>query len=264
MLSANFSTIAVECQAEEYIRIYQLLRYEQLLTLLNLCASNSEPGLINVLNAEGATTVERSALVRHGEKARHRASKRKSEPVLSLPLDALVWRKRESDGALVPNKGLSHPVCAVKVDVQGHELPVLQGLTETLRRYRPVVYWEFELRLGLTAFGPLPFLESLGYTCVPNERIKHQSGGLMPCRSGVCDVTCSVDKNAAELATWLEDWVHANSGRRIAPRFVGTRRSDGRTRSWEEMEATRSEREAKRKATSEAGDSAAGAGNVAG
>ena len=237
MLTKNFSTIAVECQAEEYIRIYQLLRYDPLLTLLNICASNKGPGLINVLNAEGATTVEPSALRRHGEMARHRASKRKSEPVLSMPLDALIWHKRE-DGAVVPADGLKHPVCAVKVDVQGHELPVLQGLSETLRRYRPVVYWEFELRLGPTAFGPLPFLESLGYACVPNERIWHKSGGLMPCSSGICDVTCAVDMMHAEIAQYLERWMLDNGGKRhIADRYKGTRRNDGRTASSEEREA---------------------------
>lgn len=241
MLTANFSTISIECQAEEYIRIYELLRYDPKLTLLHLCASNHErgPSIVNVFNAEGATTLERSALNRWGEMQRHRASKRKTEPVLSMPLDILVWRHAE------PNSGIEHPVCVIKVDVQGHELPVLEGFTETLRRYKPVIYWEFELRLGLTAFGPLPFLESLGYTCVPNERFKHPKG-IMPCREGICDLTCSSDWSAEQMTGFLTEWVRVNGpNKKIAPQYQHTRTSSGRTATQEEKAHLQEERRKK-------------------
>lgn len=106
---------------------------------------------------------------------------------------------------------------------------MLQGLKQTLLRYKPIVYWEFETRLGATAFGPLPFLESLGYACVPNERAHHKSG-VMPCKSGICDVTCSMSLSRGSMISYLEGWIQTNGrSKRIHPRYGATRRKDGRT-----------------------------------
>lgn len=106
MLTANFSTLSIECQTEEFIRIYELLHLDNKLTLLNLCATSDGPAVKSLYNAEGATTLERSALSRPGENRRHQAARRKIEPILSLPLDTLIWKP---DGT--PNSGIDHPVC---------------------------------------------------------------------------------------------------------------------------------------------------------
>ena len=55
----------------------------------------------------------------------------------------------------------------VKLDTEGHELPILRGGVETLKRCRPVVIVEQKKghaqRFGLGERDAVPFLESLGY-----------------------------------------------------------------------------------------------------
>jgi FkbM family methyltransferase len=62
--------------------------------------------------------------------------------VLCLPLDAIP---------------IPHPVRLVKVDAEGHELPVLQGMAKLLQRDRPILIVE------VTASNTVQFLLQCGY-----------------------------------------------------------------------------------------------------
>ncbi|GAB4092710.1 FkbM family methyltransferase [Flaviaesturariibacter terrae] len=66
------------------------------------------------------------------------------------------------------------PVHLLKIDVEGGELAVLRGATEVLRRYRPVVIFEFGLG-GSDIYGSTPeilwdFFSALGYHISLMER----------------------------------------------------------------------------------------------
>lgn len=73
--------------------------------------------------------------------------------VLTAPLDELLDESRRID--------------FVKLDVEGHEYPVLKGMAETLRRYRPHVHVEVNMstsdRAGIGYLDPISFLASLDY-----------------------------------------------------------------------------------------------------
>jgi hypothetical protein len=187
-----------------------------------MCASNDGPGINILYNAEGATTLQRGTLNHHGERARHQAALRKTVPVIAMPLDMLLWRKAAAGRTdLEPSKEMVHPVCGVKVDVQGHEKAVLEGLTETLRRYRPVIYYEFEARFGMT-YGTKAFIEGLGlgYICLPDEQAKPRFRQMppMPCKSGYCDVICAANTSVNQTVAYMRNWIEMNTGKpRIRP-----------------------------------------------
>ena len=219
ILSADYHAIAVECQPDEYVRLHQHWKYNSNVTLLNMCASNDGPEVKILYNAEGATTLQDGTLNHHGERLRHRAALRKTVPVIAMPLDMLLWHKGAA--GLEPSKELVHPVCGVKVDVQGHEKAVLQGLTETLRRYQPVIYYEFEGRFAMS-YGTKEFIEGLGlgYICLPDERGKPRAAHLppMPCKSGYCDVICAANTSVNQTVAYMRNWIDTNTGSpRIRP-----------------------------------------------
>lgn len=54
-------------------------------------------------------------------------------------------------------------VDVVKIDVEGHELAVFEGMVETLRRLGPVLVFESGVGERKKAQPPLEFLESVGY-----------------------------------------------------------------------------------------------------
>lgn len=49
------------------------------------------------------------------------------------------------DSFLSTNKKYNNhqlPICLIKIDVEGHEFEVLEGATETIRKYQPIIYIE--------------------------------------------------------------------------------------------------------------------------
>ena len=222
--------IAVECQPDEYVRLHARWRLDRNVSLFNLCAGNVGPRVSVIYNADGASTMIHDNAVGHsGERRRYLHSDRKGTPVIMMPLDQLVWggalpaeagqvRSAPSDTyvqALVPPRldYLPHPICAVKVDIQGFERAALEGLRVTLQRYKPVVYYEFDHRFHANAIatggGVTQYLQRFGYVCVPNDQLSVESSTkashhTWPCALGYCDVLCSAQfSTERELLRWM-------------------------------------------------------------
>lgn len=57
---------------------------------------------------------------------------------------------------------LNDPIVAIKIDVEGHEPNVIRGLTETIQKHQPIIYWEaFNIN---TVNQSKIVLKQLGYT----------------------------------------------------------------------------------------------------
>jgi len=53
------------------------------------------------------------------------------------------------------------PIAMIKIDVEGMEPKVIQGLADTIRRYRPFIFWEASSKEG--AFTTASILKEMGY-----------------------------------------------------------------------------------------------------
>lgn len=80
---------------------------------------------------------------------------------------------------VVPSCLNGRPIELVKVDVEGHELPVLVGMRELLSKHRPIVLFEYHMELNSGA-TPLDELRDLGYEhFYVVERNSNLSGNLI-------------------------------------------------------------------------------------
>ncbi|HYE50112.1 MAG TPA: FkbM family methyltransferase [Azospirillaceae bacterium] len=69
-------------------------------------------------------------------------------------------------------------VAFVKIDVEGHELPVLQGAADLIRRCRPVLLVEIEERHNPGSFARVvSYLEAFGYRC---HAVDPRTGAVAP------------------------------------------------------------------------------------
>ena len=137
ILNESMYAVAVECQPDEYVRLHEKWRLELNVSLFHVCAGNVGPKVSIIYNADGASTMIHENAVGHGgERYRYLRSPRKGTPVIMMPLDQLVWGAplpptvggwpstapvAKAVQALVPPKllNLPHPICAIKVDIQG-------------------------------------------------------------------------------------------------------------------------------------------------
>ena len=143
--------IGVECLESAY---RELLNMSHIMenpnaTLLHVCASKStrmaELNLAgdssSLIEANVAKGWELKKVPKHG---------RVREPVILLPLDKLL--------------PTAECVAVIKVDVQGTEYEVLQGLRRTIVRDRPLISYEDDAKfLNSSDLGRM--LRELGYSC---------------------------------------------------------------------------------------------------
>ncbi|MBF0478245.1 MAG: FkbM family methyltransferase, partial [Candidatus Omnitrophica bacterium] len=64
----------------------------------------------------------------------------------------------------------NQPPHLIKIDVEGHELKVLQGMTETMRQYHPILFVELHPTLCDTIPKIFDLLSSEGYACYDLNR----------------------------------------------------------------------------------------------
>jgi FkbM family methyltransferase len=85
----------------------------------------------------------------------------------SLQLDAnpeFITREVEVDLRPVDSLHFEH-LCCIKIDVEGHELSVLNGARKTLEKFRPTVIIECEERHNVGAISAMAaFFDKLDYT----------------------------------------------------------------------------------------------------
>mmetsp|Transcript_45990 Transcript_45990/g.98077 ORF Transcript_45990/g.98077 Transcript_45990/m.98077 type:complete len:223 (-) Transcript_45990:292-960(-) len=142
--------IGVECLESAYHELRMSPQLEHLnATLLHICASNSTR--IAELNlARDSSSLIEDNVAAGAELKKVPKTGRAREPVVLVPLDQL----------LPP----AEHVAVIKVDVQGGEYEVLQGLLQTITRDRPVIGYEDTPRFK--KHGNVDsLLTRLGYVC---------------------------------------------------------------------------------------------------
>ena len=170
-LSYNFSSVAVDCQQSEFVRLVAMFGENENVVLVNACANKAgEYGFKELYQALGSSSMSKSNIMDHGE--RRKVEKRRKVTVLSTPLDPYVT-------------SLNRPVCGIKVDVQGMEGPVLDGLGKTIDLYHPIIHMEYDYRWRYTNTSEaVEALHNKGYQCKPKA-----------CK--ICDMVCWHDGTTA-------------------------------------------------------------------
>jgi FkbM family methyltransferase len=174
----GYRVLAVECLVPEYMRLQALWLSDPMITLLSGCASDTV-GLHAFHHASAGSSMHASAIAGEAEMRMHKKTKGlRVTNVPSFPLDPML-----EAGPLA-----TEPLCVLKIDVQGHEIFVLRGVTKAIIRHRPVVIFEYDPRFGPQVNETVPYMRGLGYDCaVPNP-------GKGPGRHcSVCNVLCMPD-----------------------------------------------------------------------
>lgn len=148
-LSHGRRVVGVECLASAY---NELLQAEEIInnpnaTLLHVCASNSTRMAELNLASDSSSLIEANVASGLEFKKVPKAG-RTRESVVLVPLDELL--------------PVQERVAVIKVDVQGLEYEVLQGLLRTIRRDHPVIGYEDSP--DFEKHGTIDWKE-LGYFC---------------------------------------------------------------------------------------------------
>ena len=84
--------------------------------------------------------------------------------------------------AVVPDNA---SVALLKIDTQGHELQVMEGLRSSIERHRPVVIFEWDPRFGPFVNMTIPWIRTLQYDCAVPKPGKAPIGDC-----SVCNILC--------------------------------------------------------------------------
>ena len=144
--------IGVECPESAYHELRNVPHIEKHpnATLLHVCAGNSTRMAELNLARDSSSLIEDN--VAHGkERAKVPTTGRVREPVVLVPLDQLLPPAEQ--------------VAVIKVDVQGGEYEVLQGLLQTITRDRPVIGYEDAGPKFKKHGNVRSLLKPLGYVC---------------------------------------------------------------------------------------------------
>ena len=175
-LHEGYRVVAVECSADAFRAFERVYGTNEQVTMHYGCAS-SQTGNATLHLASDSSSLRRAAVTTRREELRKRpkGNRRKSMTVPQLVVDQLLAPFHE-------------PVCAVKVDVQGHELSVFKGMEQTFAKHRPVLYFEHAIvNLGAEdAKELIPFIRAKGYHC-------------FPLHCDYCNVLCTPDRQGARV-----------------------------------------------------------------
>ena len=152
--TTGYAVLAVECLDREATRLAARWARQPRVRLVRGCASNTAR-LLELHLADDSSSLHENAVAASAlEVAKARREAARTQSALSFPLDSIL-------------SSAQAPVCAVKIDTQGHELYVLHGLRNTLRQHRPVLTFEVDVRFGAHVREVLPWVQRRGYVCRP-------------------------------------------------------------------------------------------------
>jgi len=172
----GYDVLSVECLVREYSRLADIWKDEEKITLLSGCASN-RLGLMTFHQADASSSLHAEAVSGGPEAAKFSQDGSKTSRALTFPLDQLI----ESTYA-------DKRLCVVKIDTQGHELQVMEGMRASIERHRPVVIFEWDTRFGPFVNLTVPWIRSLAYDCAIPVPRKAPIGDC-----SVCNVLCMPD-----------------------------------------------------------------------
>ena len=163
-LSVNFSTFTVECSPEN--KLAHVFAERGLLNkstdapwveFHTACASDSSGSAI-LYDASDSSSLHLRAVLGEKERNKFQKTRKASHKVQLLVIDHFMGRRSE-------------PICAVKVDAQGHDFAVLRGAKATIVRHRPVLYFEHSVSMlgELETKRFLPWVRAMGYQCMPRN-----------------------------------------------------------------------------------------------
>lgn len=124
-------------------------------------AASDKPGtaILRVPISRGALQTTRSTISPRNAFDGLDVSGTEEIEVKSGPLDALVTSELRE----------GRPITVVKIDVEGHEFPVLSGARGLLEIFRPGIYVELENRHGTNTADALDLLDRLDYEVVRRQ-----------------------------------------------------------------------------------------------
>ena len=147
----GYDVLSVECLVSEYSRLAEIWKDNPKITLINGCASN-RLGLQTFHLASGSSSLHKEAISDGSERDKASSDGFKTSRTLTFPLDQLV-------------ESYAKRLCVLKIDTQGHELMVMEGLRSSIERYRPVIIFEWDPRFGPFVNMTIPWIRSLSYDC---------------------------------------------------------------------------------------------------
>ena len=153
----GYQVLSVECLKSEFIRLQKMWDSNDMITLLNGCASNTL-GLQTFHQAAASSSLHQEAISGGPEYIKAKKGGFNVKRTLTFPLDPIVEGYKDTR------------VCVVKIDTQGHELAVMMGLQSTISKHRPVVLFEYDPRFGPLVNKTVPWMAGLSYDCaVPGD-----------------------------------------------------------------------------------------------
>jgi len=172
----GYDVLSVECLVSEYSRLAEIWKDEEKITLLSGCASN-RLGLMTFHQAAASSSLHAEAVSGGPEKDKFTQDGLRKSRALTFPLDQLI----ESTYA-------DKRLCVVKIDTQGHELMVMEGLRTSIEKHRTIVIFEWDPRFGPFVNMTVPWIRSLAYDCAIPVPRKSPIGDC-----SVCNVLCMPD-----------------------------------------------------------------------
>lgn len=138
----------VECHPRAYADLIKMFWDDERVTILNGCAA-AEHGIMELsLAVDSSSLIKENTINHKGALIKRPKKSRQSLYVQTLKLDDVL-------------RGVDD-IAMIKIDVQGAEYMVLEGLTNILKTQKPIVLYEHYMD---PEQRPLKMLTDLGYSC---------------------------------------------------------------------------------------------------